>query len=74
MPKPKVLCRIRQVLENKRLTAADLARGALLDPGHLSRIIKGTRNPRVTAARRISSFLGIPINVLWPESEPKRRK
>lgn len=74
MPKPKVFCLLRHVLEDKRLTAADLARGASLDPGHLSRIIKGARNPRVTAARRISQFLGVPIEVLWPESEPRRRK
>jgi len=74
MPKPHVLCRIRQVLDRKGLTQAALAEAARVEPAALSRIIRGTRNPRATAAVRLARALQVPVEWLWPDSPPKRHK
>jgi len=74
MPKKRILCKIRQFLDSKRLTQASLAIEAKVDPGDLSRIINGRRNPRATAAVRLARVLGTTVESLWPESTPKRHK
>jgi transcriptional regulator with XRE-family HTH domain len=74
MPKPHILCRIREVLDSKQLTQEWLSTEAKVDGGDLSRLTRGSRNPRVTTARRIARALGVPIEKLWPESVPKRHK
>jgi DNA-binding XRE family transcriptional regulator len=74
MPKPHVLCNLRQILANAKRSQVWLAERLDMDPTVLNRIIAGRRNPRVTFARRVSKILNVPIESIWPGATPKRRK
>lgn len=74
MSKPHVICLIRNELAHLGRKQEWLAEAAKIPPSTLSRIISGHRNPRVTAAKRIARQLGVSIEVLWPDTAPKRRK
>ena len=74
MPKERITCYIREILHSKGLKQDWLATAAQIDPSDLSRIAQGKRNPRVTLARRIAKLLHQPVEVVWPETTPRRRK
>lgn len=68
---------LRQVRLKRKVTVTELAKGADIDPGHLSRIEKGgscsaevaARIVRVLGDRRLSE-----LNVLYPKRYPLKRR
>lgn len=74
MPKSKILCYVKQLLNDKGLTQEWLAEATKIDAADLSRIAHGKRTPRLPAARRIARALGVNIDAVWPDTVPKRHK
>lgn len=74
MPKPHIECYVKQKLASLNKTQEWLATQLPTDPGTLSKIIRGYRNPRVTLANQIARLLGTTTVALWPSSAPKRHK
>jgi len=74
MPKPHVICYLRQILAEMHRTQDWLAEELDMDPATLNRIIKGYRNPRATFAGRVGRLLNKRVDEIWPFATPKRRK
>ena len=61
---------IKERLREKGWSQAELAHRVNMNPGSLSHITRGTRNPSVKTMKRIASALGASVpEIFFPEEE-----
>ncbi len=72
MPKLDVGERIKQLLETRGLTQAQLSAKSGLPPATISHFISGLRTPGTTSLRKLSDALGVSVEfLLGITEEPK---
>ena len=55
---------IRDILTERDLSQADVARGTNLSEAYISRLFRGEREPRISTTTTVASFLGLSVEQL----------
>lgn len=66
----RVINHLPRVLRRRGLTWGELARRALLPPGHIARLRTPFANPRLVVAERVAAALGVPVEEIWQREPP----
>src|SRR2546430_2781679 len=63
---------VRDYRQKLNLTVAELAKGAALSPGMLSKIENGLTSPSLSTLQALSSALNVPVTALFRRFEEHR--
>ena len=69
MQKNKIMViRLKEILEQKRITGSELARRLNVTPSYVNQACKGTVNLSLKKCEEIANALGVPMAALFDES------